>query len=86
MELRNRRRVNLWRVLRNPDDAVPAAERAARERYVEVVQVVVPGFARPLLSAISDAVDVGRSRAIPYSNHGVERETRLELATLDLAR
>jgi hypothetical protein len=27
-----------------------------------------------------------RSRAIPYSNHGVERETRLELATLTLAR
>jgi hypothetical protein len=29
---------------------------------------------------------VDRSRAIPYSNHGVERETRLELATLTLAR
>jgi hypothetical protein len=28
----------------------------------------------------------GRSRAISYSNHGVERETRLELATLTLAR
>ena len=42
---------------------------------------------RPLLSAmISHAVDVDRSRAIPYSNHGVERETRLELATLTLAR
>jgi hypothetical protein len=26
------------------------------------------------------------SGAIPYSNHGVERETRLELATLTLAR
>jgi hypothetical protein len=26
------------------------------------------------------------SRAIPYSDHGVERETRLELATLTLAR
>jgi hypothetical protein len=34
---------------------------------------------------ISHAVDVDRSRAIPYSNHGVERETRLELATLTLA-
>jgi hypothetical protein len=34
----------------------------------------------------SHAVQVDRSRAIPYSNHGVERETRLELATLSLAR
>ena len=32
------------------------------------------------------AIQVDRSRAIPYSNHGVERETRLELATLTLAR
>jgi hypothetical protein len=32
------------------------------------------------------AARVGRSRAIPYSHHGVERETRLELATLTLAR
>jgi hypothetical protein len=32
------------------------------------------------------AVHADRSRAIPYSNHGVERETRLELATLTLAR
>src|SRR5665213_715985 len=28
----------------------------------------------------------GLKPAIPYSNHGVERETRLELATLTLAR
>jgi hypothetical protein len=27
-----------------------------------------------------------RSRAIPHSHHGVERETRLELATLTLAK
>ena len=44
------------------------------------------GIPRTLLSAIPNAVDVDRSRAISYSNHGVERETRLELATLTLAR
>jgi hypothetical protein len=47
---------------------------------------VVPGFPRLLLSAKSTRVNVDRSRAIPYSKHGVERETRLELATLTLAR
>jgi hypothetical protein len=45
------------------------------------------GIPRPLLSATSNAVDVGRSRAIPYStSRSGERETRLELATLTLAR
>jgi hypothetical protein len=47
---------------------------------------VLLGFPRTVLSTISNAVQVDRSRAIPYSNHGVERETRLELATLTLAR
>jgi hypothetical protein len=49
-------------------------------------QVVLLGFPRPLLSAKSTAVHADRSRALPYSHHGVERETRLELATLTLAR
>jgi hypothetical protein len=47
---------------------------------------VVLGFPRTVLSTTANAVDVDGSRAIPYSNHGVERETRLELATLTLAR
>jgi len=49
-------------------------------------QVVLLGFPRTVLSTTSNAVQVDRSRAIPYSTHGVERETRLELATLTLAR
>jgi hypothetical protein len=51
-----------------------------------LVQVVVLGIPRPLLSATFQAVYSDRSRASPYSHHGVERETRLELATLTLAR
>jgi hypothetical protein len=51
-----------------------AGARASREAARPAVpsthsrQVVVPGIPRPLLSAISDAVDVDRSRAIPYSS------------------
>jgi hypothetical protein len=44
------------------------------------------GITRHVLSASFTRSAVDRSRAIPYSNHGVERETRLELATLTLAR
>jgi hypothetical protein len=44
------------------------------------------GISRHLLSRRTPRSADDRSRAIPYSNHGVERETRLELATLTLAR
>ena len=50
------------------------------------LQVVRLGIPRHVLSDHPTRSIVDRSRAIPYSNHGVERETRLELATLTLAR
>jgi hypothetical protein len=66
-----------------------ARRRAARlgsRPLTHFLQVVRLGIPRRVLSASFTRSGVDRSRAIPYSNHGVERETRLELATLTLAR
>jgi hypothetical protein len=51
--------------------------------WQQVVRLRIP---RHVLSDHPTQSIVDRSRAIPYSDHGVERETRLELATLTLAR
>src|SRR5450631_4646449 len=58
----------------------------ARGPQDHLPQVVRLGIPRRILSASFTRSAVDRSRTIPYSNHGVGRETRLELATLTLAR
>ena len=65
--------------------ALPCEDWREKRNTLNVYTVGVDNREAAVGSILGRCVHADRSRAVPYSNHGVERETRLELATLPFA-